>query len=61
MFGVRVAKPEELRTTSARAPPHQGSTLVKVIVHGKEPSMPPTISGEQASGFSLKALSHSAS
>ena len=53
IFGVRVEKPEELRPAVLRALEHDGPALVEVIVNRQELSMPPTITAEQALGFSL--------
>jgi pyruvate dehydrogenase (quinone) len=48
-----VEKPEELRPALAAALAHDGPALVEVLVHRQELSMPPTISADQAWGFSL--------
>jgi pyruvate dehydrogenase (quinone) len=53
IFGVRVEKPEELRPALSSALAHDGPALVEVLVNRQELSMPPTISMEQALGFSL--------
>src|ERR1700742_2399372 len=53
LFGVRVEKPEELRPALTAALAHDGPALVEALVHRQELSMPPTISPEQALGFSL--------
>jgi pyruvate dehydrogenase (quinone) len=53
IFGVRVEKPEELRPALSEALAHDGPALVEVLVNRQELSMPPTISLEQALGFSL--------
>jgi pyruvate dehydrogenase (quinone) len=53
ILGVRVEKPEDLRPALERAFAHEGPALVEVIVNRQELSMPPTISAEQALGFSL--------
>lgn len=53
IFGVRVEKPEELRPALSSALAHDGPALVEVLVNRQELSMPPTISLEQALGFSL--------
>jgi pyruvate dehydrogenase (quinone) len=53
ILGVRVEKPEELRPALTKALAHDGPALVEVFVHRQELSMPPTISLEQALGFSL--------
>jgi pyruvate dehydrogenase (quinone) len=53
IFGVRVEKPEELKPAVARALAHDGPALVEVLVNRQELSMPPTITFDQALGFSL--------
>jgi pyruvate dehydrogenase (quinone) len=53
ILGVRVEKPEDLRPAFEKALSHDGPALVEVIVNRQELSMPPTISAEQAKGFSL--------
>ncbi len=53
VFGVRVEKPEALRPALTEALAHDGPALVEVLVNRQELSMPPTISLEQALGFSL--------
>jgi pyruvate dehydrogenase (quinone) len=53
VFGIRAEKPEEVRPALSRALAHDGPALVEVIVNRQELSMPPTISLEQALGFSL--------
>jgi pyruvate dehydrogenase (quinone) len=56
ILGVRVEGPEDLRPALERAFAHYGPALVEVIVNRQELSMPPTISAEQALGFSLYML-----
>ena len=53
IFGVRVEKPEELRPALTEALAHDGPAVIEVLVNRQELSMPPTISLEQALGFSL--------
>jgi pyruvate dehydrogenase (quinone) len=53
VLGARVEKPEELRPALATALAHDGPALIEVLVHRQELSMPPTISADQAWGFSL--------
>ena len=53
IFGARVEKPEELRPAVARALEHDGPALIDVVVNRQELSMPPTITVDQAWGFSL--------
>ena len=53
ILGVRVEKPEELRPALSKALAHDGPALIEVLVNRQELSMPPTISFDQALGFSL--------
>ena len=53
LYGARVTKPEELQPALEAAFAHDGPALVDVHVHRRELSMPPTITAEQAGGFSL--------
>jgi pyruvate dehydrogenase (quinone) len=53
ILGIRVEKPEELRPALIKALQHDGPALVDVIVNRQELSIPPTITAEQALGFSL--------
>ncbi len=53
ILGLRVEKPEDLRPALQEALSHDGPALVEVIVNRQELSMPPTITAEQAKGFSL--------
>jgi pyruvate dehydrogenase (quinone) len=53
ILGLRVEKPEELRPALMQALGYDGPALVEVIVNRQELSMPPTITAEQAKGFSL--------
>ena len=53
ILGVRVERPEELRPALSNALQHDGPALVEVMVNRQELSMPPTISAQQALGFSL--------
>jgi pyruvate dehydrogenase (quinone) len=53
LLGLRVEKPEELRPALTQALGYDGPALVEVIVNRQELSMPPTITAEQAKGFSL--------
>ena len=54
--GIRVETPEDLRPALERAFAYEGPALVEVIVSRQELSMPPTITAEQALGFSLYML-----
>ncbi|RYZ64938.1 MAG: ubiquinone-dependent pyruvate dehydrogenase, partial [Proteobacteria bacterium] len=56
ILGIRVEKPEELEPAIKRAFAHDGPVLLDVIVNRQELSMPPTITAEQALGFSLFAI-----
>ena len=56
ILGVRVEGPEDLRPALEYAFAHEGPALVEVIVNRQELSMPPTISADQALGFSLYML-----
>jgi pyruvate dehydrogenase (quinone) len=51
--GIRVEAPEDLRTALQTALDHDGPCLVDVKVNRQELSMPPTITVQQALGFSL--------
>ena len=53
VFSARVEKPEDLAPALTNALAHNGPALVEVLVHRQELSMPPTISLDQAWGFSL--------
>ena len=53
VFSKRVEKPEELKEALSAALAHDGPALVEVLVHRQELSIPPTISLDQAWGFSL--------
>jgi pyruvate dehydrogenase (quinone) len=53
MFGVRVDKPHDLRSALESAFAHDGPALVEVMTNRQELSVPPTITTEQAKGFSL--------
>lgn len=56
IMGIRVENPEDLRPALERAFAYDGPALVEVIVNRQELSMPPTISMDQALGFSLYML-----
>jgi pyruvate dehydrogenase (quinone) len=53
VFSARVERPEQLTPALTAALAHDGPALVEVLVHRQELSMPPTISLDQAWGFSL--------
>jgi pyruvate dehydrogenase (quinone) len=53
ILGIRVEDPKDLRPALETAISHEGPCLVDVVVNRQELSMPPTITAEQAVGFSL--------
>src|SRR6202161_2243863 len=53
LLRLRVEKPEELGPAVKQALSHDGPALIDVLVNRQELSMPPTITAEQAKGFSL--------
>jgi pyruvate dehydrogenase (quinone) len=53
LLGLRVEKPEELGPAIKQALSYDGPALVDVLVNRQELSMPPTITAEQAKGFTL--------
>jgi pyruvate dehydrogenase (quinone) len=56
LLGLTAETPDQVRPMIAEALAHDGPALVEVVVSRQELSMPPTISFEQAKGFSLFAL-----
>jgi pyruvate dehydrogenase (quinone) len=56
LLGLTAETPDQVRPMIAQALAHDGPALVEVVVSRQELSMPPTISFEQAKGFSLFAL-----
>ncbi|MFT4112212.1 ubiquinone-dependent pyruvate dehydrogenase [Silvibacterium sp.] len=56
VLGIHVESPEELEPALRRALAHNGPALVDVLVNRQELSMPPTISAQEAMGFSLYML-----
>ncbi|BBZ34532.1 ubiquinone-dependent pyruvate dehydrogenase [Mycolicibacterium confluentis] len=56
IFGRRVEKPGDLDGALAAAFAHDGPALVDVVTARQELSIPPTITAEQAKGFSLYAI-----
>lgn len=56
VMGLRAETPDDVEPTIARALSHEGPALVEVPVSRQELSMPPTITYEQAKGFSLFML-----
>lgn len=53
ILGIRVEAPEEVRPALQQMLDHDGPALVDVVVNRQELAMPPTITAEQAMGFSL--------
>lgn len=56
MLGLTAESSDQVRPMIAQALQYDGPALVEVLVHRQELSMPPTISLEQMTGFSLFAL-----
>ena len=56
ILGLRVEKPETLGPAVKQALSHDGPALLDVVVNRQELSMPPSITAEQAKGFSLYML-----
>jgi pyruvate dehydrogenase (quinone) len=56
LLGLTADRPDQVRPMIARALEHDGPALVEVVVSRQELSMPPTITLEQARGFSLFML-----
>ena len=56
LLGVRAETPDQVEPAIAQALKHNGPALVEVLVSRQELSMPPTITYEQAKGFSLFML-----
>jgi len=53
LMGLRAETPDQVEPILAKALKHEGPALVEVPVSRQELSMPPTITYEQAKGFSL--------
>ena len=53
ILGIRIEDPKDVRPALETAFAHDGPCLVDVVVNRQELSMPPTITSEQAVGFSL--------
>jgi pyruvate dehydrogenase (quinone) len=53
ILGIRVEDPKDLQPALKTAFAHKGPCVVDVVVNRQELSMPPTITAEQAVGFSL--------
>jgi pyruvate dehydrogenase (quinone) len=56
VLGLTAETPDQVRPMIVQALQHEGPALVEVLVSRQELSMPPTITLEQAKGFSLFAL-----
>jgi pyruvate dehydrogenase (quinone) len=56
IHGIRVEDPAELESAMSEAFRHDGPALIDVVVNRMELSMPPTITRDQAIGFSVWAL-----
>jgi len=56
IHGIRVEDPAQVKPALVEAFKHDGPALLDVVVNRMELSMPPTITVEQAKGFSLWAL-----
>ena len=56
LLGLTAETPAQVRPMIAQALKYDGPALVEVLVSRQELSMPPTITAEQAKGFSLFAL-----
>jgi len=53
LLGLTAETPDQVESMIAQALKHDGPALVEVLVSRQELSMPPTITLEQAKGFSL--------
>ena len=56
LLGLTAESSDQVRPMIAQALKHNGPALVEVLVHRQELSMPPTVTLEQMTGFSLFAL-----
>src|SRR6202044_805681 len=56
LLGLRAETPDQVEPTISQALKYDGPALVEILVSRQELSMPPTITLEQAKGFSLFAL-----
>jgi pyruvate dehydrogenase (quinone) len=56
LLGLRAETPDQVEPMIAQALEYSGPALVEVLVSRQELSMPPTITYEQAKGFSLFAM-----
>jgi len=56
LLGLRAETPDDVEPMLQQALQHNGPALVEVLVSRQELSMPPTITFEEAKGFSLFML-----
>ena len=56
LLGIRAETPEQVRTALEKSLQHDGPGLIEVLVNRHELSIPPSITIEQARGFSLYIL-----
>jgi pyruvate dehydrogenase (quinone) len=56
LLGLTAQTPDQVRPMITRALQHDGPALVEVLVHRQELSMPPALTLEQMTGFSLFML-----
>jgi pyruvate dehydrogenase (quinone) len=56
LFGLKAETAQDVRPMLQQGFKHDGPALIEVLVHRQELSMPPTITLEQATGFSLFML-----
>jgi pyruvate dehydrogenase (quinone) len=56
LLGLRAETPEQVRPMLQQAFKHDGPALVEVLVNRQELAIPPSITAEQARGFSLYML-----
>jgi len=53
LFGIRVENPDDLDDALTRAFDHDGPAVIDVVTARQELSLPPTITADQATGFTL--------
>jgi pyruvate dehydrogenase (quinone) len=56
LLGLTAESPEQVRPMISQALEHNGPALVEIVVHRQELAMPPTITLEQMTGFSVFML-----
>jgi pyruvate dehydrogenase (quinone) len=54
--GIRIERPEEVKTKLAEAMAHDGPVLIDAVVNRMELAMPPKVTAEMAKGFTLYML-----